>query len=577
MHISGKRSIDWSCFCKLRPYMHLRLWAVCLVLAWLPATAHAAPPTGYLDLISANRIAGWAFDPDYPGSIGLQVYVDGVFLRNITANRKRADLTFWNNTRIAFDDPILINCGTHLVTINMVGMSASGPDGQYVQLSSQNVTRSCGAGQNPYGYVDVLSRYWIAGWARDPDNDGPVQVQIYIDGMLYTTLLANSYRSDVGAHAFDYRIGDPSNPIPHGGLPLGSGNHRVDVYAVGIDANGAPDQGTASLGNSTATLAGDAGEFLFTSFDNQVRIIANTKFGGAITKIHDFTQPNVNLLDGDQAGAMFQSAFWVLPVRSGSVCGFSSADWLMDNPTQAGFYADGWQGNPIGQFGTSGVVDPEETVSVEDDGLTLHFKSRYIRYNYCAASGATWANRSLWDTDFYLEQWISMQQEHPRTLRIRSRITYEGPGSYVSSNGNMTSRQLPVIFGAGLPNVAWEENQAGSSCSNNWAVVQASTSMRWVASTQGSPASGIGMVLKPTTVSSSGALFYCQGSGGISALYPNLPALETLGTVSGVTANDVNYQFASGGWIDWTTYHPIGNLTDIRSAALALLSNWPSQ
>lgn len=98
------------------------------------------------------------------------------------------------------------------------------------------------------------------------------------------------------------------------------------MYAVGIDASGNPDQGTAPLGNSPATLAGDAGEFLFTSFDNQVRIIANTKFGGAITKIHDLNQPNVNLLDGDQAGAMFQSAFWVLPQRSGSVCGFGTAD-----------------------------------------------------------------------------------------------------------------------------------------------------------------------------------------------------------------------------------------------------------
>jgi hypothetical protein len=85
------------------------------------------------------------------------------------------------------------------------------------------------------------------------------------------------------------------------------------------------------------------------------------------------------------------------------------------------------------------------------------------------------------------------------------------------------------------------------------------------------------MVLKPATVSSSGALFYCQGGSGITALYSNLPALETLGTVSGVTANGVNYQFASGGWVDWTTYHPIGSLADIRSAALNLLSNWPNQ
>lgn len=43
----------------------------------------------------------------------------------------------------------------------------------------------------------------------------------------------------------------------------------------------------------------------------------------------------------------------------------------MDNPTQAGYYADGWAGNPIGQFGTSSVTDQEEFISVEDDGLVV--------------------------------------------------------------------------------------------------------------------------------------------------------------------------------------------------------------
>src|SRR5258708_298254 len=170
MDIRGKKSIYRSEMGILRNCLHPRFWIVCIALVLLPAAIQAAPPTGYLDLITSDHIAGWAFDPDYPGSIGLQVYVDNVFLRNITANKKRADLTFWNNTRIAFDDPILMSCGTHLVTINMVGMSAtipSVPDGQDTLLASRSVTRSCGAGQNPYGYVDVLSRYWIAGWAQD--------------------------------------------------------------------------------------------------------------------------------------------------------------------------------------------------------------------------------------------------------------------------------------------------------------------------------------------------------------------------------------------------------------------------
>ena len=80
------------------------------------------------------------------------------------------------------------------------------------------------------GYLDKANNKMIAGWARDDDYDGPISVHIYVDRKAVKAIMADDYRSDVGNHAFNWLSPD----IP-------SGEHEIRVYAIGVNANGQPD------------------------------------------------------------------------------------------------------------------------------------------------------------------------------------------------------------------------------------------------------------------------------------------------------------------------------------------------
>src|SRR5579863_3013273 len=85
-------------------------------------------------------------------------------------------------------------------------------------------------GHVPIGYVSLADGTTIGGWAKDPDYDGPIPVQIYVDGMQIDEILASGSNPESGAHAFHYL-----------NAPFGFGPHRVTVYAVGVDSKGVPD------------------------------------------------------------------------------------------------------------------------------------------------------------------------------------------------------------------------------------------------------------------------------------------------------------------------------------------------
>src|SRR5687768_5429838 len=74
----------------------------------------------------------------------------------------------------------------------------------------------------PYGYLDAADEGVLAGWARDDDFSGSVQVEIYVDGNLFMTGPADGFRADVGAHAFHF--------LPN---TFGPGLHTANAYALG--------------------------------------------------------------------------------------------------------------------------------------------------------------------------------------------------------------------------------------------------------------------------------------------------------------------------------------------------------
>jgi hypothetical protein len=321
-------------------------------------------------------------------------------------------------------------------------------------------------------------------------------------------------------------------------------------------------------------------------------VVVDPHYGGVITGLYDYTNMgSLNLVDGEQAGAMFQTAFWTLPWNTeypGGVppgCDPTRADMKLHNPTQAGFVADGHAGSPIGIMGTDATYpDPNELIRFEDDGRTLHLKTRIIRYDFCKSGAALRGEEYLWDSPFYNEQWLSFHPVHHRTLVMRSRLTNSGPVPQ-----EVSTRLLPVIYTVYLPRLAYWAN--GQKVIQRVSVnTPFATDRHWAAMVAADRESGIGYVVAPTAafVAGDGRQRFMGGvtavpyvpTGEDNTLFfgSGLPLLDTLGATAGVTTSGHVEVFAPGASFEWVTYYPIGDLGSIKAAAEALLDDpgaWP--
>ncbi len=325
-------------------------------------------------------------------------------------------------------------------------------------------------------------------------------------------------------------------------------------------------------------------EFVLRSADRRVEAAISPKFGGNIVRIVDHANlPGLNLVAGEHGGAGLQSAFW-LAERHEKVppgCPESRGDMWYENPTQGGYYADVMSGrhlgNPIGVLGNgeNAPPDPEEFIRTENEGRVIHFKSRFIRHDYCRDPVASIENRDLWDTDFYLEQWLSFDERRPRTLRMRSRIEHVG-----SKPTAMGSRQLPILFARHLPRLAYWKDGGKRILARPGAPVNPDRT--WAAVIAEDREVGIGMVFAP------GTTFHDFGNppkgvigyglvDGVSRLFPGrngAPDLDTFGRCVKVRRGKANtWVFEPGGTFTWNVYLPIGMLEEIRAAAIDLLND----
>jgi hypothetical protein len=438
---------------------------------------------------------------------------------------------------------------------------------------------------NPYGWLDTVTNEKIAGWAKDDDNARSLYVHIYVDGQFVKQVTANLYRSDVGGnYGFSWII-DKS---------FGPGPHRVNVYALGIDGNGNLDGINPELSGSPKSFT-EAREFNLTSTDGTVRVVLDSKFGGAVTKIYDNLHfPNINLINNSQAGAMFQSAFWLLPKHTSipEGCAGNPDEWW-DNPTQAGYMADGLAGNPIGIMGiNTDVFDPSEFIRYEDNNKTVHLKSRYIRFDYCAYGNTPMAYRNLWDTNFYIEQWASISNVYKNTLAVKSKISYQGSDSREIMSGG----GLQIIFAFYLPRVTyWKDgyqvilerevnNENPIATDKNWAALIGQNSEI-----------GIGMVTAPegrSDVYIGNFNYGIRNNSGIerlltSVLYPigGGTNLATYGKLTNVSVRSeptyiwnyygklYHYTFNNTSSFEWYMYFPIGTVPMIKSEAEKILAD----
>lgn len=170
----------------------------------------------------------------------------------------------------------------------------------------------------PVGSLDAATDQVSAGWAKDPDWDGPIPVHLYFDDRLADVTGADLPREDLdGNHAFHR---------PH--APFGAGTHQVKAFAIGVDASGCPDGGNVLIGGPTfVTPSCDAVSELYRGwctavphywrdkFQDTVRLISpnlvagvNLSYGGTLFELYGPDRAH-NLIN-EQGGAAVQLSIW---------------------------------------------------------------------------------------------------------------------------------------------------------------------------------------------------------------------------------------------------------------------------
>jgi hypothetical protein len=212
-------------------------------------TALSGNPKGYLEEVSAvpggALIRGWVLDPDTEAPTDAHVYVDGKLAAVWPANQGRPDVAAVYpayGANHGYYGSLPMSAGTHSVCVYGINV---GP-GSHTQLGCKQVTVRAG---NPFGSIDTLVKSgggaatW--GWAIDPDTAAPIDVHIYVDGVLTVIKKASEVRADVGA-AY------PAYGSMHGWstlLSLKPGKHTVCVYGINVGFGS-----NTSIGCKTITL-----------------------------------------------------------------------------------------------------------------------------------------------------------------------------------------------------------------------------------------------------------------------------------------------------------------------------------
>ncbi len=176
------------------------------------------------------RLQGWAFDWDTNQPVSVRFSVDGQPAGSVVANGSRPDVGSsypGQGASHGFDTVIPVPGGSHTVCAAVVN---TGPGGDSL-LGCRTVV-----GRSPFGVLDSITvgqgSVTVAGWAIDPDTNGPIQVHVYVGGKGYP-LVADQPRPDVDAalhrgpdHGFRATV------------PAPPGVQKVDVYGINVAAGG---------------------------------------------------------------------------------------------------------------------------------------------------------------------------------------------------------------------------------------------------------------------------------------------------------------------------------------------------
>ena len=225
-------------------------------LNWSPRTVTTNNyPRGKLEEASPEKgISGYAWDPDQRDKpINVVIKIDGEVIATLSANTKNPELVKRRiapreNCAFKLDWPQRLDDGLEH-TVQALAVDTA--DGVEVELDGSPRLISNRAGTvnaAPIGAFDICNRVVLAGWAYDEDAfNGPVDVEIHIDGERYMQIAANSTRETLRSSKV---TPDPDHGfvLTTPGLLLDGKTHTIRVFAlnyptgVKVELEGSPKQ-----------------------------------------------------------------------------------------------------------------------------------------------------------------------------------------------------------------------------------------------------------------------------------------------------------------------------------------------
>jgi hypothetical protein len=177
------------------------------------------------------RVTGWALDPNTTAPVAVRIYADGVYVADATANGVRADVASSHpgygasHGFVAFTP---LSPGNHTVCLYGMNLGA----GSNVRLKCVAVTRLTSPVGASAGIarVGISNTVQLSGWAVDPDQLGPVSVQITVDGVAKQTVTAGGVDANAQLRFPNYGFGHGYSTT----ITIDAAQHNVCVTALNV-------------------------------------------------------------------------------------------------------------------------------------------------------------------------------------------------------------------------------------------------------------------------------------------------------------------------------------------------------
>ncbi len=385
------------------------------------------------------------------GANDYQVY------RNTTNNSGAATMVAGNVTTTAYDDMSVQAGSTYYYWLK-----ASNGNGtsDFSSMATGSTSATVVNDHQPAGHLDVADCTHIAGWARDADTTGPIQVHLYRGGpaggggTVLAHVVADDFRGDLPFpdknHGFGWNV--PTGSIPDG-MP-------IYAYGINVDSGGNQDGDSSLLGGSpfsfdcpvdlgapTGVAATDG------TYPDKVRVTWNAVSGATSYNVWraEVGSGAAVLLQLGVTGQVFDDTsavpglvydYWVAAHNNTGTSDFSSADTG---------YISGPATNTYEPEGSLEIADCSRIVGWTRDGDFSGAIEAHIYRDAPAGQGGTVVGHAL--ADIYRSDLPYADKSHGYDWQVPAGVTIpHGTPIYVygigvDSNGTETASST-LLFGS---------------------------------------------------------------------------------------------------------------------------------